>query len=359
MTTHQAHRLPCIPHSRPTLGKEEASASQRVLASGMLAMGKEVKEFELLMAGMTGLQSCKAVTNGTTALHLALLALGVKAGDEVVIPSFTCTALLNAVLLCGASPVIADIEEETLNLSFQAARKVLTSRTKAIILPHMFGMPAKDTEEFARSGIPLLEDCAQSLGAGLEGKMTGSFGEITVLSFYATKLLTTGEGGMVCSNNKKMINTIEDLREYDKKEEEYHLRFNAKMTDIQGAIGKEQLMKYPHFATKRREIATRYNEAFSSLNGLKPPETISGLEAVYYRYILSCNNPRKLIGTLNRQNICAGRPVPHPLHRVLKLPAENFPVTEKVWKESCSLPLYPSLTENEIKRITDAVRNSV
>ncbi len=349
----------CIPHSRPTLGDEEKSASARVIESGMIAMGKEVEKFEKMMAGLTGLSNCKAVTNGTTAIQLALLALGVQPEDEVILPSYCCTALLNAVLSCSATPVIVDIEEETFNLCIDATKKAISPRTKAILLPHMFGTPALHTEALSQLDVPLLEDCAQALGASINGRMTGSFGKVSILSFYATKLLTTGEGGMVCSMDEAVIQKIEDLREYDKKEEDFHLRFNAKMTDIQGAIGQEQLMKYPHFATKRREIAARYTCAFSALPQLLTPPEIEGLESVYYRYIVLVENRDSFIEKLAKKGISAARAVPHPLHHVMKLSADDFPHTENALKRCCSIPIYPSLTEGEMRHVIATIEEAV
>ncbi|MBI5682451.1 MAG: DegT/DnrJ/EryC1/StrS aminotransferase family protein [Deltaproteobacteria bacterium] len=189
-----------IPHSKPTIEKEELSAVSDVLSLGQISQGLQVKEFERHFEEFFGLKKAVAVNSGTSALHLALIAVGVKTGDEVVIPSFVCTALLNAVNYIGAVPVIADINEEDFNLSPGDTKKRITKKTKAIIIPHMFGTPCNEIHGFKDIGIPIIEDCAQSIGAKISGHYVGTMGDVSTFSFYATKIMTTGEGGMVASN---------------------------------------------------------------------------------------------------------------------------------------------------------------
>ncbi|MDP3286082.1 MAG: DegT/DnrJ/EryC1/StrS aminotransferase family protein, partial [Desulfobacterales bacterium] len=222
-----------IPHSRPTIDQEETAAVVSVLQSGQLAQGEQVLYFEKALALLIGVVGAVAVSSGTAALHLALLALEIGEDDEVVIPSFVCPALLNAIRYVRAVPVLADINPETFNMDVRDLRKRLTGKTKAIIVPHIFGLPA-DIREIVSLGVPVIEDCAQSLGSRYEGSPAGSFGALSVFSFYATKVICTGEGGMIASGDSQLLGKIRDLRDYDEKDDG-RLRYNYKLTDLQAA----------------------------------------------------------------------------------------------------------------------------
>lgn len=343
-----------IPHSRPTLGREELSAVSEVLSSGCIAQGKKVKEFEEQFSQFLGLKRAGAVNSGTSALHLALIALGVKTGDEVIIPSFVCTALLNAINYVGANAIIADINGDDYNLSYDDAKKRITKKTRAIIIPHIFGTPARDTERFKDMGIPVIEDCAQSVGGKIRGRNVGTIGDINIFSFYATKVFTTGEGGMIASDSDDLIERVVDLREYDNKED-YRIRYNYKMTDIQGAIGIEQIKKLPDFISKRRRIAEYYNRA---LNGLpvKLPLTSPEIEGICYRYVICSDRAQELIGFLRSNGIRAAKPVFRPLHELAMPQKGSYPVTDNVWRDSVSLPIYPKLSDAEVEDIARLTR---
>ena len=183
-----------IPHSRPTLDQKEELAVAAILSSGQVVQGEETQRFETALASEIGVVGAAAVSSGTAALHLALLALEIGEGDEVVIPSFVCPALLNAIRYVRATPVLADINREAFNIDVRDLERRLTGKTRAIIVPHMFGLPA-DIDDITALGIPVIEDCAQSLGSRYRGAPTGSFGVLSVFSFYATKVICTGEGG--------------------------------------------------------------------------------------------------------------------------------------------------------------------
>lgn len=335
-----------IPHSKPTLGREEARGIQEVLASGRIATGEEVERFEQEMASYLGLRGGVATASGTAALHLSLLALGVKAEDEVIIPSFTCSALLNAVNYCRATPRVVDIDEETMNISLSATQRALSKRTAAIVVPHMFGHPIENMDDFLSLGPPIIEDCAQSLGATYHSKMTGTSGEIAMFSFYATKVITTGHGGMVASRNEKLLERIKDLREYDKKDA-YEIRYNYCITDLQGRMGRIQLEKLPSFLRQRAKRAQWYEKHLSGLAGvLLPPKG-----GIYYRYVVKITGRRleKVLEKLHQNGIEAQHPVFSPLHRYLGL--DGFDTTEKVFSEALSLPLYPRLNAEEVQYI--------
>src|SRR5437016_4637329 len=240
------------------------------------------------MAKVTGQSQGVAVSSGTAALYLALMALGIGARDEVVIPSYVCTALWHAVRLTGAKPVLADIDPVTFHLSPQAMTRVLTCHTKAVIVPHMFGLPA-DIETIKRHGVHVIEDCAQTLGVTVHGAPVGGMGKLAICSFYATKLLTTGEGGMVLGRDKSLVGRVRALRQYDEQHAP-ECAFNYKMTDLQAALGLCQVARLESFLARRRAIAARYHEAILQA-GLTPPTLPPGLEHGYFRYVVRLPHP--------------------------------------------------------------------
>jgi len=338
-----------IPHSRPALGDEEAQAAAAVVASGHIAEGPQVEAFERELAGFIGVAHAVCVSSGTAALHLALAAMGVGPGDEVVIPSFVCSALLNAVTVTGASPVMAEINPATLNLDPQDAERRLTLRTKAVVVPHMFGLPA-DLDRLLALGVPLVEDCAQSIGARYCGRPVGSHGEAAISSFYATKVLATGEGGMVATGAWSLAEAVRDLKTYDQKDD-YRLRFNYKMTDIQAAVGRVQLGRLDGFIRRRREIAGRLRAAFQGLPVRLPPDDPAH---IYFRFVVDLGaDSAAFIRRAHQEGIGCARPVHTPLHRLQHL--KGFPLTERAWKQSVSIPIYPSLADAEVGRIIEVV----
>jgi dTDP-4-amino-4,6-dideoxygalactose transaminase len=246
-----------ITHSKVVLNEEDFTGIIKVLRSGQLVQGKIVSLLEEKIASYIGVNHAVAVNSGTAALHLSLLSLGIGDGSEVIIPSYVCTALLNAIHYVRATPILVDIDPDTYNIDIENIKKAINDRTRAIITPHMFGLPA-DIESILSLGIPVIEDCAQSVGAKFKDRFTGAFGILSIFSFYATKMLGAGEGGMVLSNNLDLIETIRDLRDYDEKKA-YTVRYNYKMTDVQAALCESQLKKLPSFIEKRKGIAELYN----------------------------------------------------------------------------------------------------
>ncbi len=340
-----------IPHSRPTLGETEAEAVAAVVRGGWIAQGNQVAAFERAMAKVTGQAQGVAVSSGTSALYLALVALGIGSDDEVVIPSYVCTALWHAVRLTGAKPVLVDIEPATYQPSPQAVARALTRRTKAVIVPHMFGLPA-DVVTMKSHGIPLIEDCAQTLGVTVRGTPIGGTGELAVCSFYATKLLTAGEGGMVLGRDESLMSRVRALRQYDE-QDVLDQAFNYKMTDIQAALGLCQVARLESFLARRRAIAARYHDAVRQV-GLMPPSAASGLEHGYFRYVVRL--PKPVDPALDRARalgIGCRRPVFRPIHRYRGL--SGFPGTDAAWERALSIPLYPALTDHEVDRVVDAL----
>jgi len=334
-----------IPHSRPTLGDEEARAVTKVIQSGHIAEGEAVQRFEQAFAEKFGVEQAVAVSSGTAALHLALLAMGIGPEHEVIFPSFVCSALLHAVQYVGAQPVPAEIDPLTYNIDPDDVKKRITARTGAIIVPHMFGLAA-DLDRLLKLDIPILEDCAQAVGGTYHQKPLGTFGDAAIFSFYATKMMATGEGGMVTAKSPQIVARIRDLKTYDGKAAD-KIRFNYKMTDVQAAMGRIQLSRLDDFIEQRRKLAQLYGKRLESLNIKLPVETD---EHIYYRFVVGLKtNCDGLIPKLAQKAVGCARPVFMPIHRHLK--KEGFPVTDKVWETSLSIPIYPSLGNREIKQI--------
>ena len=340
-----------IPHSRPTVDNEEVTAVTAVLQSGQIAQGEQVFQFEKALASQIGVGGAVAVSSGTAALHLALLALEIGEDDEVIIPSFVCPALLNAIHYVRAAPVLADINRETFNVDVRDLKRRLTQKTRAIILPHMFGLPA-DIKEIVALGIPVIEDCAQSLGSRYEGAQTGSLGVLSVFSFYATKVICTGEGGMVTANDARLLEKIRDLRDYDEKDDA-RLRYNYKLTDMQAAMGLVQLRKLPVLIGRRRAIAGRYYDVLQE-SRLSLPICPSGREHIYYRYVIRTERLDELLDAGREAGIAYRRPVFKPLHHYLGM--TGYPETEAAFRESASLPIYPTLSDAEVQTIVEHVQ---
>jgi dTDP-4-amino-4,6-dideoxygalactose transaminase len=340
-----------IPHSRPTVGEVETHVLQNVLSSGHLAQGPQVQSFEEELGRFLELPPGVATSSGTTALHLALLSLGVGPGDEVLLPSYVCSAPLHAAYHSGATPVLVDVDPATGNMDPHDLKKRLTSKSKAIIAVHLFGLPA-DIDEIVALDLPVIEDCAQSLGANQEGQMLGTVGAISICSFYATKLITTGEGGMLLSRDSGLLASARDLRDYDKRES-FATRFNYKMTDLQAALGRSQFQRLERFLGQREELAGVYHEQLATLPCTLPP---SQEGRIYYRYVISIQgNVRELTQKLSKMGIEVARPVYRPLHRYFNL--GGYPGAEMAWKSHLSLPIHPSLTSRAVHRVCQAFQS--
>jgi len=340
-----------ILHNKPSIGSEEAVAIKRVIKSGWVAEGEQVKKFEDEFSDFLfdKTSHAVAVSNGTSALFLALISLDVKPGDEIILPTYACTAVLNAVFMAGVLPVLVDIDEKSLNISFSGTVKKLNKKTKAIIITHTFGCPA-DLDEFLKLRVPIIEDCAQALGSKFNGKYLGTFGAISTFSFYASKVITTGNGGMVFSKNKKLLNIIRDYREFDCRKE-YRPRFNIQMSDIQAAMGRVQLKKLPLFLKRRKAIAEEYKKIIPQ-SCLWPVDS-KDKKNNFFRFLLRSDKILKVKQYFETKGIKTIIPIEtrELLHRYLKIDKKGFPVSERISKTTLSLPIFPSLEISEISRI--------
>ncbi len=340
-----------IPHSRPAIGQEEIEAVRAVLQSGQIAEGKKTAEFERTMAKRFGAKHAAAVNSGTSALHLALIAIGVGHGDDVILPGYVCTAVLNAVKYAGANPVLAEIDPETLNIDPADVRKRLTPKTKAVIAPHMFGLPAR-MDDLLYMNVPVIEDCAQSMGGMTEGGRVGMLGRAAVFSFYATKVIAAGEGGMVLTNSNDLAEKIRDLKDYDNRED-YQVRYNYKMTDIAAAMGLCQLSRLAGFIARRREIARRYFTAFANLDFNLPPQNP---DHIYFRFVIQAKKKGyQWVQRLKEKGVVAEKPVFKTLQQYLSI--SGYPITEHAWKHAVSIPVYPALSDSQVDRIIEAVKD--
>ena len=343
-----------ITHSQVALDEEDIACVVKVLRSGQLVQSRVVASLEETIASFIGVRYAAAVSSGSAALHLALLSLGVGENAEVIVPSYVCTALLHAVKYVRATPVAADIDPHTYNITAATIKKVITAKTQAVIVPHMFGLPA-DIKAIVALGIPIVEDCAHSVGAAVDGRYVGSFGDVSILSFYATKMLGAGEGGMVLTNNHELIEAVRDLRDYDEKET-YKVRYNYKMTDIQAALIESRFKKLLSCIDKRNELAAFYT---SELEGMKVtlPVVPEGRKHGWYRYVIQLEDPSCFMEEMGKRGIACRRPVFKPLHRYLSVP--GCPVTDKVWERAVSIPIYPSLSLDDAQRVATEIKKIV
>ena len=347
-----------IPHSRPAIDQEDLRATAEVLRSGQIAQGPWVERFERDMAAFIGLQGGVAVSSGTAALELALRALRIGAGDEVIMPSYVCPAPWLATQRVGAEARLVDIDLNTFNIDPIAACQAVTTKTRAIVVPHLFGLPA-DLTALEQIGIPLIEDCAQTLGVTEQGRLVGTVGRLTVCSFYATKLLCAGEGGMVLSNEGVLLERVRLLREYDGAATLDPFSFNLKLTDVQAALGLSQLGRFSAFHERRHVLAAAYRESLSSTAAVcpsVPPGRMHG----YYRFVIRLphlrTNPDGLVGLISRleqQGIHCRKPVFRPLHRYLD--QAGFPNSDEADRTALSIPLYPDLTDDEVRQIQQSL----
>jgi perosamine synthetase len=349
-----------IPAAKPLIGDEERAAVDRVLQSGILAQGPEVASFEQEFSKTVLLRNCIAVNSGTSGLHLALSAIGIAKGDEVIVPSFTFAATANTVSLTGATPIFADIDPRTFNISPAAIESIITPRTKAILPVHLYGQPAAMDEimEIAtRHNLLVVEDSAQAHLAAFNGIPAGAFGLAGVFSFYPTKNMTSGEGGMITTADDSIARKCRLLRNQgmEKRYLNEIVGHNTRMTDIHAAIGRVQLRKLFDWTEQRRLNAKFFDE---NLEGVVVPYVDPKAFHVYHQYTIRIVDLDRDIFAerLLQQGIGSGVYYPSPVHRLPSFDLSlDLPETTLACKEVLSIPIHPSLSREDLEKIVTTI----
>jgi dTDP-4-amino-4,6-dideoxygalactose transaminase len=362
-----------IPLARPVLGPEEEAAVIEVLRSGQLSLGPRVPAFEREFASWIGAEHACAVSSGTAGLHLALRAVGVHEGAEVVTSPFSFVASANVVLFERARPVFADIDPRTLNLDPDAAAAAITDRTAALLPVHIFGYPA-DLPAFERMGLPIVEDACEALGAvHADGVRVGARGNPAVFAFYANKQLTTGEGGMVMVADAAMKERIDSERNQGRAPDmgwldHDRLGFNYRLTDIACAIGLVQLQRLDGLLAERARVARWYREALAGIEGLGLPcEDAGGDRRGWFVHVVQVphgNDRDEVIHALRARGVQC-KPYLPAIH-LMSFYRERFghregefPVCEDIAARSLALPFFPEMTEGQVERVAAALTEAV
>jgi perosamine synthetase len=368
-----------IPVLQPSIGQEEIDAVAEVMRSGWLGLGPRTEQFEKEFAAFAGSRFMVAMNSGTAALHLALDALGIGPGDEVIVPPITFISTVHAVSYVGATPVFADVEPDTMNISVVDIERKITDRTKAIIVVHLAGHPCDmdAVHELAlERGIHVVEDAAHACGAAYKGRRIGSISEITCFSFHAVKNLTCGEGGGITCNQdwlarklreKRWVGISRDTWMRSSSEKVYawqyfveHVGYKYHMSDTQAAIGIVQLGKLDKLNGRRSEVANAYRKELADLDWIELPAEKPYAQSSWHLFQIKLPNESardRLIGHMQNENIAVGvHYYPCHLHPIyIKLKA-RVPTASEVWKRILTLPIHPNLTDEDLSRIISALR---
>jgi perosamine synthetase len=383
-----------IPITKTSFLDTDFDAVKKVLESGWVVQGPKVKEFEDMWCSFTGSRYSVAVTSCTTALHLSLIAAGVKQGDEVIVPSFTWIATVNAVEYCGAKPVFCDIDLKTFNIDATKAGNLITEKTKAIIPVHLFGLSADMdliSEISSSKKLKIIEDAACGFGAFYKGKHAGNFGDFGCFSFHPRKAITTGEGGMITINNEEADIYLRSLRDHGASISDLqrhsgvqpyllpdfsNLGYNYRMTDIQAVLGVMQMKRANEILNKRTEIARRYNEGLKNSSLIRVPVYDNKYKHGYQSYVCmfmpedidikSYRRVNELRNELMKYLLNKGistRPGTHAVHtqkyysNKYNIKQEGYPNSLFADRCSVSLPLYPSMTNEETDYVINTINN--
>lgn len=356
-----------IPISLPVTGEEEWQATREPLINGWLTSGPKVREFEQLFVERHNVKHALAVTSATTALHLALVALEVGSGDEVIVPAFTWVSTANVVLYCGANVVFADVDPVTFNIDPEDLKKRITSKTKAIIPVHLFGLCANmDAIKAIAGDIPLVEDCACAAGAAYKGTPAGALGTIGCFSFHPRKSVTTGEGGMITTNDDRIADVLGMLRNHGasiSEEQRHHgprpyilpdfnlLGYNYRMTDLQGAVGVVQIKKLDQFIDERAHWAAWYSEQLAEIPWLRTPQVGADYKHGWQSFVTFVDESKapcsrnEIMEKLQEQGIST-RPGTHAVHMLTyyaekySIKPGDYPGAQATNDYSMSIPLH-------------------
>lgn len=351
-----------IPISNPTIGREETNAVKEVLESGMLAQGEVVEEFEDKFAAYIGVEHAIATNSGTAALHASLAAINIKNGDEVITTSFSFFSTASCVLMQNAKLVFVDIASRTYNINPSEVEDKISERTKAIIPVHIYGQPCKMKEIMniaQEHNIKVIEDAAQAHGAEYRNKKVGSIGDIGVFSFYATKNMTTGEGGMITTNDEEVAKMARMLRDHGQKERYLHamLGYNYRMTDIAAAIGLVQLKRLDPFNEQRINNAMYYNRKLDN-EKIQKPFIAENVRHVFHQYTIRVKERDIFLTHLENNGIGYGVYYPTPIHRQPMFSEYNkltLPEVEHACEEVLSIPVHPALSKEEFEYVVEVV----
>ncbi len=349
--------------------EEEKNAVLRVLESGHLVQGAKVEEFEALFSDFVGTKGAVATNSGTSAIHTALTALGVGPGDEVILPAITFFSCAAMVAACGATPVVVDVEREDYTMSPAEAAVAVNPATKALMPVHIYGQPADMgaiLDLASDHDIAVLEDGCQSHGARYEDSMVGSMGSVGCFSFYPSKIMTTGEGGMLVTNDEEVAEHSRMFRNHGARAKYSHeiLGFNYRMTDLAAALGIEQLRRVDNFIDARTRNAALLSNGLAGIDGLTPPEVQVGRTHVFYQYVIRVTEEYPLgrdevMARLGQKGVESRPSYPMPIHRQRAFEgvgrAADCPVAEAVLPQMLEIPVHPSLTSEDLETIVEAI----
>ncbi len=360
-----------IPVFEPCLDGNEKQYLLECIESGWISsLGKFIPEFETRFAQFCGSRFGVALSNGTTALHLALVALGIGPGDEVIVPTLSFIATANAVRYTGAKVVFADSESLTWNIDPVQVKAKLTTRTKAILPVHLYGHPANMQPLLdlgAEAGVPVIEDAAEAHGALYNGKRVGSIGKMGVFSFYGNKIITTGEGGMIVTDDADLAAHLRFLRDHamspQKRYWHSEVGYNYRMTNMQAAVGVAQMERVEMFLARKKHIANKYAEGLAEISTITLPPQADWASNVFWMYSILLNEDARLkrdelMAALKTQNIDS-RPFFYPIHEMP--PYQNhgdyFPVAENLSRRGLNLPSGITLSDTDIERVCQTLRS--
>lgn len=367
--------LPFIPVSEPSLGELEREAVMRCIDSGWISSeGPEVERFEEEMARYAGRRYGIAVSSGTAALDVAVASLDIGPGDEVIVPTFTIISCITQVLRSGATPVFIDVDKDTWNIDVTQVEERITPRTRALIVPHTYGLPADMTpllDLAGQYGFHIIEDAAEAHGLQYRGRPCGSFGTLSTFSFYPNKLITTGEGGMIVTNDKALADRCRRLRnlafEPGRRFVHRELGWNYRMTNLQAALGLAQLDQVEVFLDRKRAIGLRYLKLLEGVHGLQLPlQSAHGSENVFWVFgvVVDEGTGMTAQGAMERIGLAgiATRPFFYPLHMQpvvrerCSISVEAHPIAERIAAQGLYIPTGVTLTDAELERVVETVR---